>query len=66
MAHQLLCAAKSAALAAFRKGEDKVRVHGIILHICHAHGNEHQVLLPDQTELFRIVGTAQNATIYVV
>jgi hypothetical protein len=59
--------AKSASLRAFVRGERTFRLFGITLTIQHAHDDEYQVLLPDMSEIFRIVDCGNgSAKLYVV
>ena len=55
MAQRIMFTAKSASLRAFVRGERTFRLFGITLTIQHAHDDEYQVLLPDMSEIFRIV-----------
>ena len=66
MAQHLLARAMQAVFSSFMHGHTECRIHGITLHIQHAHDDNFQVLLPDHTELFRIVGTKRNARIFAV
>ena len=67
MAQGIMFTAKSASLRAFVRGERTFRLFGITLTIQHAHDDEYQVLLPDMSEIFRIVDYGNgSAKLYVV
>ncbi len=67
MAQRIMFTAKSASLRAFVRGERTFRLFGITLTIQHAHDDEYQVLLPDMSEIFRIVDCGNgSAKLYVV
>ena len=67
MAQRIMFTAKSASLRAFVCGERTFRLFGITLTIQHAHDDEYQVLLPDMSEIFRIVDCGNgSAKLYVV
>lgn len=67
MAQRIMFTAKSASLRAFVRGERTFRLFGITLTIQHAHDDEYQVLLPDMSEIFRIVDCGNGcAKLYVV
>lgn len=67
MAQRIMFTAKSASLRAFIRGEFSFRLFGITLTIQHAHDDEYQVLLPDMSEIFRIVDCGNgSAKLYVV
>lgn len=55
MAQRIMFAAKSAALRAFVHGRRTFRFFNIELTIEHAHDNEYQVLLPDKSEILRLI-----------
>lgn len=55
MAQKIMFAVKSESLRAFLRGRRTFHVFGITLTIEHAHSNQYQVLLPDQSEIFRLV-----------
>ena len=67
MAQRIMFTAKSASLRAFVRGERTFRLFGITLTIQHAHDDEYQVLLPDMSEIVRIVDCGNgSAKLYVV
>ena len=66
MADQLFADAKKAALSAHKKGYNSVHIHGITMRIENAHHDDFMVLLPNGTEIFRIVGKGRTARIYAV
>lgn len=55
MAQKIMFAAKSESLRAFLHGRRSFHIFGITLTIEHAHSNQYQVLLPDRSEIFRLI-----------
>ena len=55
MGHNYMFVAKSRALRAFRHGHRSFGIENIMLTIEHAHHNEYQVLLPDRSEILRLI-----------
>ena len=66
MANHIFVQAMKAAISAFKQGKAECRIHGLTLRIQHAHHEDYQVLLPDQSEIFRIVGNKRHAEIFAV
>lgn len=67
MAQRIMFKAKSESLSAFINGRREFRIFGIKLTIEHAHSNQYQVLLPDKSEIFRLVDHGfGNVQLYVV
>ena len=67
MAQKIMFTAKSESLRAFIGGRRSFRIFGITLTIEHAHSNQYQVLLPDKSEIFRLVDSGHgNVRLYVV
>ena len=55
MGHTYMFVAKSRALRAFLRGHRSFGIANITLTIEHAHDNEYQVLLPDRSEILRLI-----------
>ena len=67
MAQAIMFTAKSEALRAFVRGRRTFRIFGITLTIEHAHHNEYQVLLPDRSEILRLIDHGcGNVSLYTV
>lgn len=55
MAKRLLFAVRNRSIQAYLNGRESLQIFGITIRIRHAHDNEYQVILPDESEIFRIV-----------
>ena len=55
MAKRLLITVRTEAVRAYLNGKTELRIFGITIHIQHAHSNQYQVILPDGSEIFRII-----------
>lgn len=55
MAKIMMIQVRNRALRAFIAGKSSFTIFGITITIQHAHDNEYQVLLPDESEIIRII-----------
>ena len=55
MAQRMLITVRNRAIQAYLNGKQEIRILGITIQIQHAHTNQYQVILPDGSEIFRIV-----------
>ena len=55
MAKRLLITVRTEAVRAYLNGKTELRIFGITIHIQHVHSNQYQVILPDGSEIFRII-----------
>ena len=55
MAKRLLITVRNEAIRAYLNGKRELHIFGITIRIEHAHSNQFQVILPDGSEIFRIV-----------
>ena len=55
MAQRMLITVRNRAIQAYFNGKREIRIFGITIQIQHAHTNQYQVILPDGSEIFRIV-----------
>ena len=67
MARQLLFTVRNRSIQAYLSGRESLRIFGITIRIRNAHDNEYQVILPDESEIFRIVDHGnRRLTVYTV
>lgn len=67
MAKRLLITVRNEAIRAYLNGRNELRIFGITIRIQHAHSNQYQVILPDGSEIFRIVDNGnQKLAVYTV
>ena len=55
MAKSMLITVRNRAIQAYLNGKREIQIFGITIQIQHAHTNQYQVILPDGSEIFRIV-----------
>ena len=55
MAKQILITVRNESIRTYLNGKRELKIFGILIRIEHAHSNQYQVLLPDGSEIFRLV-----------
>ena len=55
MAKRLLITVRNESVRAYLNGRKELLILGITIRIQHAHSNQFQVILPDGSEIFRII-----------
>ena len=55
MAKHIFIAVRNVSIRAYLNGKRELHIFGITIRIQHAHSNQFQVILPDGSEIFRIV-----------
>lgn len=55
MAKRLLITVRNESVRAYLNGRKELHIFGITIRILHAHSNQFQVILPDGSEIFRII-----------
>lgn len=67
MARYLLLTVRKESIRTFLSGKRELHIFGIVIRIQHAHTNQYQVLLPNNSEIFRIVDKGnRRLTVYTV
>lgn len=55
MAKHIFITVRNESIRAYLNGKRELHIFGIVIRIQHAHTNQYQVVLPDGSEIFRIV-----------
>ena len=67
MAKRLLVTVRNESIRTYLNGRRELKIFGIVIRIQHAHSNQYQVILPDGSEIFRIVDHGnRNVAVYTV